>query len=180
MRDTSEKRIVKALRERRREAYEGVIDAHYASVYRFLLFLARDANLAEDLTQEVFASAWDAIDNFRGDSSVKTWLHRIAYHSFVDVQRRRERDRSLAAELSQGEPDVAADPLSQVMADEHLGRIYQALENLDVNERAVLLLHYLDGLSYREMARVLGQPDGTVKWMTNRALEKLRTGLAER
>jgi RNA polymerase sigma-70 factor (ECF subfamily) len=179
VRDRSERRILKALRERRRGAYEDVIDAHYASVYRFLLFLTRDASLAEDLTQEVFASAWGAIDDFRGDSSIKTWLHRIAYHSFVDVQRRRERDRSLAAGLSQGEPGMAADPLSRVMADEHLGRIYRALENLDVNDRAVLLLHYMDGLSYREMARVLGQPDGTVKWMTHRALEELRTRLTE-
>jgi DNA-directed RNA polymerase specialized sigma24 family protein len=89
VRDRSERRILKALRERRREAYEGVIDAHYASVYRLLLFLTRNMSLAEDLTQEVFTSAWGAIDEFRGESSLKTWLRRIAYHSFVDVERRR-------------------------------------------------------------------------------------------
>jgi RNA polymerase sigma-70 factor (ECF subfamily) len=180
VRDRSEKRLVKALRERRREAYEDVIDAHYASVYRLLLFLTRNASLAEDLTQEVFTSAWGAIDEFRGASSIATWLHRIAYHSFVDAQRRQERDRSLAAGLSEGGPGMAADPLSRVMADEHLGRICRALEDLRVEERAILLLHYVDGLSYREMAGVLGQPEGTIKWLTSCALEKLRTRLTER
>ena len=61
------------------------------------------------------------------------------------------------------------------MTDEHLGRMYRAMDDLEDQERAILLLHYLDGLSYREMARVLHQPAGTLKWMTHHALEKLRT-----
>jgi hypothetical protein len=58
VRGRAERRILEALREGRREAYEDVIDAHYASIYRLLLFLTRDATAAEDMTQEVFASAW--------------------------------------------------------------------------------------------------------------------------
>jgi RNA polymerase sigma-70 factor, ECF subfamily len=171
----SERRILKALHEGRREAYEEVIEAHYASIYRLLLFLTRDASLAEDMTQEVFASAWAAIQGFRGDASVKTWLRRIAYNLFVDAQRRRKRDESLAGKLGEGDPGMAADPLSRIMTDEHLVRMYRAMDDLDGQERAVVLLHYLDGLSYREMAQVLRQPAGTLKWVTHQALEKLRT-----
>jgi RNA polymerase sigma-70 factor (ECF subfamily) len=167
--------MLKALREGRREAYEDVIEAHYASIYRLLLFLTRDASLAEDMTQEVFASAWGAIQGFRGDASVKTWLRRIAYNLFVDAQRRRKRDESLAGKLGEGDPGAAADPLSQIMTDEHLGRMYRAMDDLDGEERAVLLLHYLDGLSYEEMARVLHRPSGSLKWIVHQALERLRT-----
>jgi RNA polymerase sigma-70 factor (ECF subfamily) len=174
VRGRSERRIVKALREGRREAYEDVIETHYASIYRLLLFLTRDVNVAEDMTQEVFASAWAAIQGFRGDASVKTWLRRIAYNLFVDAQRRRKRDESLAGKLREGDSGAAADPLSRIMTDEHLGRMYRAMDDLNGEERAVLLLHYLDGLSYREMARVLNQPAGTLKWMTHHALERLR------
>jgi RNA polymerase sigma-70 factor (ECF subfamily) len=174
VRGRAERRILKALREGRREAYEDIIDAHYASIYRLLLFLTRDASLAEDMTQEVFASAWAAIEGFRGDASVKTWLRRIAYNLFLDVQRRRKRDASLAGCRSEDELGVAADPLSRIMTDEHLYRMYRALDDLEDQERAILLLHYLDGLSYREMARVLHQPAGTLKWMTHHTLEKLR------
>jgi RNA polymerase sigma-70 factor (ECF subfamily) len=169
-----ERRILKALREGRREAYEDIIDAHYASIYRLLLFLTRDANVAEDMTQEVFASAWAAIEGFRGDASVKTWLRRIAYNLFLDAQRRHKREASLAGKMVKSESGVTADPLSRIMTDEHLCRMYGALGDLEDQDRAILLLHYLDGLSYREMARVLHQPAGTLKWMTHHALEKLR------
>lgn len=178
MRDRSERRTLKALREGRREAYVSVIDAHYRSIYRFLLFLGRDASLAEDLTQEVFASAWRAIDSFRGESSIRTWLHRIAYHAFLDVQRRRERDQAAVGVLGGCEGDVADDPLSGIVVDECLLQVGRALQDLEVDERTVLLLHYVDGLSYREMAETLGRPDGTLKWITSRALEKLRKQLA--
>jgi RNA polymerase sigma-70 factor (ECF subfamily) len=173
VRGRAEWRILKALREGRREAYEDLIDAHYASIYRLLLFLTRDASLAEDMTQEVFASAWTALEGFRGDASVKTWLRRIAYNLFLDARRRHRRDASLAGKRGD-EAGVAADPLSRIMTEEHLDRMYRALDDLDDQERTILLLHYLDGLSYREMAQVLHQPAGTLKWMTHHALGKLR------
>jgi RNA polymerase sigma-70 factor (ECF subfamily) len=175
VRGRAERRILKALREGRREAYENIIDVHYASIYRLLLFLTRDASLAEDMTQEVFTSAWAGIRNFRGDASVKTWLRRIAYNLFLDAQRQRQRDASLAGRMGENVPDATTDPLSRIMTDEHVGRMYRAMDDLDDQERAILLLHYLDGLSYREMARVLHRPAGTLKWMTHHALGKLRT-----
>jgi RNA polymerase sigma-70 factor (ECF subfamily) len=174
----SERRIRKALREGRRAAYEDVIETHYASIYRLLLFLTQDVSRAEDMTQEVFASAWGAIHDFRGDATIKTWLRRIAYNLFVDAQRRRKRDESLAGKLREGDPGMAADPMSRIMTDEHVVRMYRAMDDLDAGERAVLLLHYMDGLSYGEMAQVLRQPAGTLKWTTHRALEKLRTQVA--
>jgi len=178
VRDRTERRTLQALREGRREAYAHVIDVHYRSVYRFLLFLGRDASLAEDLTQEVFASAWRALGTFRGESSIRTWLHRIAYHAFVDVQRRRERDQIVAGGLGGRADDAATDPLAGILASEGLAEVVRALHDLDLEERTVLVLHYVDGLSYREMAEALKRPDGTLKWVTRQALEKLRRRLA--
>lgn len=177
MRDRAERRTLQALREGRREAYAGIIEVHYRSVYRFLLFLGRDAGLAEDLTQEVFASAWRALGTFRGESSIRTWLHRIAYHAFVDVQRRRERDQAAVGRLDHRQGDTADDPVHGMLADEDLAEVVRALHDLDLDDRTVLVLHYIDGLSYREMAETLQRPDGTLKWMTSRALEKLRKRL---
>ncbi len=174
MRDKAERQILSALREGRREAYEAVIDAHYGSVYRFLMFLTREASLAEDLTQEVFTAAWGALDRFEGRASIKTWLHRIAYNTFVDVQRRQGRQGAHAEKLGQRHPENARDPVSELVAVEEAARVRQTLERLEADDRAVLVLHYLEGLSYREMAGVLDQPSGTVKWLTRRALERLR------
>jgi RNA polymerase sigma-70 factor, ECF subfamily len=174
----SEQLLLQGLRQRRRDAYLEVIEAHYRSVYRLLLFLSRDSGLAEDMTQDVFASAWAAIDTFRGDASIKTWLHRIAYNAFLDVQRRRARDKTAAGVLADPNCLGVRDPLSEIVADESRSAVCQALDDLDLDERTVLLLHYMDGLSYREMAEVLDRPDGTLKWITGRALEKLRKRLA--
>ncbi len=178
MPDKAERQILAALREGRHAAYEAVIDAHYASVYRLLVLLSGDKHLAEDLTQEVFTAAWQAIRDFRGRASIKTWLHRIAYNTFISMQRRRSRDGLLAKGLGNHRPDAGEDPLLQTIADERATGVCRALEGLDAEERAVLILHYVEGLSYREMAKVLGRPGGTVKWLTSRAIEKLRRQLA--
>jgi RNA polymerase sigma-70 factor (ECF subfamily) len=178
VRGCSEQQLLQALRERRKEAYLEVIETHYRSVYRLLLFLSHNSSLAEDMTQEVFASAWGAIDTFRGDASVKTWLRRIAYNVFLDVQRRRGRDKVAGDVLPEPDSVGVRDPLSEVMADEDRAAVCRALDDLAFDERTVLLLHYMDGLSYREMSEVLDQPDGTLKWITGRALKKLRERLA--
>ena len=70
MQGRSEQQLLQALRERRRDAYLEVIEAHYRPVYRLLLFLCRDSHLAEDMTQDVFASAWAGISTFRGDAFI--------------------------------------------------------------------------------------------------------------
>ncbi len=178
MQGRSQQQLLQALRERQREAYLEVIDAHYRSVYRLLLFLCRDGSLAEDMTQDVFASAWASIDTFRGEAAIKTWLRRIAYNAFLDSRRRRVREKAAAGVGVDPENVGVRDPLSEIVADESRAAVCRALDGLDVEERTVLLLHYMDGLSYREMAEVLDRPDGTLKWITGRALEKLRTQLA--
>jgi RNA polymerase sigma-70 factor (ECF subfamily) len=180
VRDEAERQILSALREGRREAYELVVDRHYGSVYRFLLFLTRQASAAEDLTQEVFAAAWGALDRFEGRASIQTWLHRIAYNTFVDAQRRQGRQAAGVEMLEHAGAEAVGDPVAQAVATEEAGRVREALERLAVDDRATLVLHYLEGLSYREMAQVLDRPGGTVKWLTRRALTRLRQQLTER
>ena len=173
MRGRAERRTLTTLRQGHRQAYETVIDAHYPSVYRFLLFLTGQPHLAEDLTQEAFTAAWAALDRFQGHASIRTWLHRIAYNTFVDAQRRRARDGALTRQLEEAPPGTAADPVAEILAAEQLTQLHRALEGLDQDDRAVLLLRYVEGLSHRQIARVLDRPNGTVRWLTSRALKRL-------
>jgi RNA polymerase sigma-70 factor (ECF subfamily) len=147
-------------------------------VYRFLVHMTRDVHQAEDLTQETFAAAWEKIATFEGRSTLATWLHRIAYTKFIDAQRAERRSDEMLERLAS--PIVlSADPLDIVMADDEAKRLYRALHGLDAPERTLLVLHYLQGLSYREMAAVLEEPTGTVKWRTSEALNRLRTMLSD-
>jgi RNA polymerase sigma-70 factor (ECF subfamily) len=150
-----------------------LVHSHYESVYRFLLHMVRDTHRAEDLTQETFVTAWERIDTFQGRSTLATWVHRIAYSKFID-SRRSER-RYAAIRLMHVTSSVAPnDPLQTAMADDEARRLYRALNELDPAQRAVLVLHYVQGQSYREMAVVLDEPSGTVKWRTSQALNALR------
>jgi RNA polymerase sigma-70 factor, ECF subfamily len=173
-----ELRLVSDLRAGRPEACAELVRAHYQAVYRFLAHLCRDAHRAEDLTQETFAAAWEKIATFQGRSSLATWLHRIAYTKFLDA-RRAERRAAGAFERRTGPAAPPAGPLDVAAADDEARRLYRALDELDAPERALLVLHYLQGLSYREMAAVLGEPTGTVKWRTAEALSRLRALLGD-
>jgi RNA polymerase sigma-70 factor (ECF subfamily) len=170
--------LLSNLRAGRPEACAEMVRAHYQRVYRFLVHLTRDVHQAEDLTQETFAAAWEKIATFQGRATLGTWLHRIAYTKFIDAQRAARRAAGLLERLTS--PKVSpADPLDTVIADDEARRLYRALHRLDAPERTVLVLHYLQGLSYREMASVLDEPTGTVKWRTREALNRLRAKLRD-
>ncbi len=174
----NDRRLLNSPRAGRSEAYTELVHCHYRSVYRFLLHMIRNVHRAEDLTQETFTTAWERIDTFQGRSTLGTWLHRIAYTKFIDGQRTVRREATIREKHSSS--SVAADdPLESAMATDDARRLHRALDALDSAERAVLVLHYLQGLSYREMAAVLDEPTGTVKWRTREALNGLRILLGE-
>jgi RNA polymerase sigma-70 factor (ECF subfamily) len=174
----TDRHLLKSLRSGRSEAYAELVHGHYQSIYRFLVRMARDVHRAEDLTQETFTTAWERIDTFEGRSTLATWLHRIAYTKFIDGQRTERRDITIRDRHTSS--SVAADdPFETAMAVDEARRLHRAIDQLDSGERAVLVLHYLQGLSYREMAAVLDLPTGTVKWRTSEALNVLRILLGE-
>jgi RNA polymerase sigma-70 factor (ECF subfamily) len=174
-----EQRLLSDLHAARPEACAELVRGHYRAVYRFLVHLTGDVHEAEDLTQETFAAAWEKITAFAGRSSLATWLHRIAYTKFVDCQRAKERSTRLLQRLTKPVADTP-DPLGAVLANDEVQQLSSALQELDSAERVPLILHYLQGLSYREMAAVLDEPVGTMKWRTATALEHLRTLLSEK
>ena len=170
--------LLRDLRAGRPGACAELVRAHYQAVYRLLVHLTRDAHQAEDLTQETFAAAWEKVATFQGRAALATWLHRIAYTKFIDARRAERRAAGLLERLPN--PQVSPQgPLDAVTAGDEARQLYRALDALDVPERTVLVLHYLQGLSYREMAAVLDEPTGTVKWRTGEALNRLRALLGE-
>jgi RNA polymerase sigma-70 factor (ECF subfamily) len=178
----SQRQLLRALRQGRAGACETLINQHYAAVYRFVAYLTGDPGDAEELTQETFAQAWANIGSFKGRASFATWLHRIAYTRFIDARRKQQRTAVLIGNLKQQANAGASqlDPLQQLVADEDLRMLYAQLRRLDQAERTVIVLHYVQGLTYRQMAKVLDVPVGTAKWQTSRALKKLRDYLVGR
>ncbi len=151
-------------------------------IHRYILRMVRDPTEAEDLTQETFTAAWANIDGYKAQASIGTWLHKIAYHKFIDSKRRLERHVTLMAKLKKEGRNLRkpSNPLQQLMADEDSRLMYEAMCRLELEEYIVIVLHYIQGLSFREMAKVLDEAVGTVKWRTSKALKRLKAFLSSK
>lgn len=139
--------------------FAALYDRYSTPLYTYLVRLTKERSVAEELLQEVFLAVWQGAGRFDGRSKVSTWLYRIAHHKAVDWLRRHRPLRLQEAEqLPAGEgPEEAA------FGAWRAGRLREALDELSPDHRAVLELTFFAGLSYREIARVVGCPVGTVK-----------------
>ncbi len=175
MTEQDDRNLLDGIRAGRREDCARLVHEHYQAIYRFGLHLTRSEADAEDLTQETFSTAWEKFAAFQGRSTLRTWLHQIAYRKFVDGRRAGRRSAALVEGLKARGACAHPGLLEAAENDEETQQLYAALEQVDTMDRALLALHYIQGLSYREMADVTGEPAGTVKWRTSRALSRLRT-----
>lgn len=142
---------------------------HATSIYSLAIRLTGNRADAEDLVQETFLKAWRGIGDFEGRSRPRTWLVRILLNTARDRAR-----RAPAARLAD-EPAAAGigDTGDRVARRETLGRVLDAVSDLPPRQREVLLLRARGGLSYREIAEVLGIGEGAVKTHLVTARRKL-------
>ena len=138
----------------------------------------RDRGLAEDVVQETMIKAWRSMDRFRGDSSVRTWVLRIAHNTAVDALRRR-RERAVAPEdlRRDGEATTMDDPARRYAGREDVGVLRDALAAMDELSRTIVVLREIEGLSYQEIAGTLEVPVATVKTRLLRARRALSAAL---
>jgi RNA polymerase sigma-70 factor, ECF subfamily len=159
-------------------AFAELVRRHQGKVRGLLLRLTANPTLADDLAQEVFLRAYRGLVGFQGRSRFSTWIYRIAYNVFVN---HRTRGKQLAS-LPDGFESHAPAPDSELSASRlDLRRdLAGAIEALPERYRAVVTLHYLQDVSYPEIAEVLDLPLGTVKTHLHRAKKLLREQLRDR
>jgi RNA polymerase sigma-70 factor (ECF subfamily) len=156
---------------------DALIDEHAAAAYRVANGILRNPSLAEDAVQETMIKAWQSLARFRGDSSVRSWILRIAHNTSISMLRKR-RERVMAPEEL---PEQAGgiDPARSSVAMEDLRSVRSALESLDELSRSVVILREVEGMSYAEIAETLQVPVPTVKTRLLRARRKLAEALEE-
>jgi RNA polymerase sigma-70 factor, ECF subfamily len=162
--------------------FANLLVAHRPQIFRFLLASMRDIDLAETLTQECFLKAHRNWSSFRGDSSVVTWLMRIAINLQKDHWRNRRiqfwrHTRSNAVdpdEASEWLPSGESSPEEQLLAREQVKRVWQAVEGLSERQRTVFLLRFVEDMEIAEIGRATGLSEGTVKAHLSRALGRVR------
>jgi len=187
LRSPSEDQFLEKLRRGDALAYERLVAEHSGDVYALLYRLTTDPEEARDLTQETFLRAFQSIDRFRGDSSLKTWIYRIAINQARNRwrwwrRRKRDvtvsldatdeyRDKPLAATLPS---DNSPSPEQETLAHEREAQLREALQGLRRSYREAVILRDVEGFSYEEIARTLQISIGTVKSRISRGRLELR------
>lgn len=183
-----DERLMEGLRAGDEAAYETLLDRFQQPVYSLVQRLIEDQSEASDVTQEVFLKVFRNITRFRGQSSLKTWIYRIAVNEAHNRRRwfGRHRKPEVGLETEQNGKvwlnhlsDAARSPYDLVLNEQRRLAIERALESLNPVFRAAVVLRDQEELSYEEIADVLEVSLGTVKSRILRGREALRKALME-
>jgi RNA polymerase sigma-70 factor (ECF subfamily) len=182
----TDQEIVALARAGHEAAYRELIRRYERPIFSLLYRMVRDRELAEDLAQETFIKALNAIESYRPEFKFSSWIFKIANNSAIDHLRRRELDTlSLEGSPHAETPeaieatalqigDRQESPLDEVAARELGGQIEAAIAQLRPEYRSCILLRHVEGRAYEEIAQMLNLPLGTVKTYIHRARNELR------
>lgn len=170
------------------DAFAQLVEENQNRIYSLALRMVGNPEDAADLAQEAFLSAWRGLEHFQGEAAFSTWLYRLTSNACIDFLRREKRKRAAGSVLSLDDteegatldlPDYDADPHRQLERGEVRRAIADGLAGLSPEHRRVLALREISGLSYAEIADLLGLEEGTVKSRISRARLALRKKLVE-
>ena len=188
--DVSDETLLRRFTEGDAEAFEALVRRFRRPLFNFILRSVRDPDRSEELLQEVFLKVFRSISSFRGNSSLKTWIYRIAVNEAYNQRRwfSRHKRREIGLEIE----DEGVQPLQEVLSDpgrspfdlaagrETRALVEAALTEVNPTFRAAVVLRDMEDLNYEEIADVLQISIGTVKSRILRGREAVRKSLAGR
>ena len=186
---TTDQDVVLAARRGSDAAYRELVRRYERPIFSLVFRMVRDRELAEDLTQETFIKALNALASYRPEFKFSSWIFKIANNAAIDQLRRREIDTlSLDGSPTAETPDAVEatalqvgskgeSPLDEMEAREIGTAIEVAVGKLRPEYRACILLRHVEGLAYEEISEQLNLPLGTVKTYIHRARNELRVHL---
>lgn len=157
------------------EAFGKLYDAHMPAIYRFILVKVSNKADAEDITHQVFVNAWRGINGYKPRKGLpfSSWLYRIARNAVIDFYRtsRHHLDiDTVPEEAISKSPDFEAKFDTEIK----MGGIRTALSKLDDEQESVLLMRFMNDMSYKEIAETLDKSEGAVRVIQHRALKRLK------
>ncbi len=176
--DDDELGLVERARKGDRQAFGVLVERYQRRVVGVVLAVVHNPEDAVELAQETFVRAYQNLAKFEERSSFSTWLYRIAVNLAIDWRRREGRHVTLRGEEAESElgriPSEVGDSFREVAQGETAEKIRQALDELTAEQRSVILLREVEGLSYDEIAEVMQCPRGTVMSRLFYARSRLR------
>ncbi len=169
-------------------AYRGLVEKYQTRVFAMVYGMVRNREDARDITQDAFVKAYKNLKNFRLESSFYTWLYRIAMNLAIDHTRKQKRQATSGFDEAIGAKDADGSiaeihhqdsPRKSLERKQLYGLIMTALDKLPAEQKQIVLLREVEGLSYKEISDVMEIPEGTVMSRLYYARKKLQKLLAE-
>ncbi len=158
------------------ETFDEIYQSYFDAVYRYVLSLSGDPQIAEEITQEAFFKALRSLDQFRGDSSVKSWLCAIAKNIFLSERRKR---KPQPMDEASALPDPGMGPEESLVRRDESMRIHRLLHRLDEPYREVFTLRTLGQLSFRDIGELFGKSENWACVVYHRARARIKEKMEE-
>ncbi len=157
-------------------AFGELYSLHLDAIYRYIFFRTGEQQEAEDLTENVFLKAWQALPGYKDyGNPFSSWLYRIAHNVVVDHHRRiKPVLGNTDIDLLDGLQDTAADTLGLVLQAEQIDELGKAVIQLTPEQQQVIILRFIEGLSHAEISAIIGKNEGTCRMIQHRGLAALQ------
>ena len=169
----NEEQVVQRAINGDREAFTKLYDMHFDRIYRYVYVKVRSQAEAEDLTQDVFIKAYEAIKSYKWrDLPFTAWLFRIAHNRIIDHVRKTSKEKK--ASLDEAGAIAVGDPVAMTEQNFEIYQLKAAMDKLPDAQKEVASLRFISELSIAEVAATLGKSEGTVKALQFSAVASLR------
>jgi len=182
-------RIVQLAASGNERAFEQLVSIYECDVYNMAMYMTKNRDDALDISQEVFVKLWQSLRGFRGECSIKSYIMKLTKNASLDLMRKKSRRQSasLTVENDKGEevemdiPDSSweANPEEAYLRAERIQKVRAGIMKLDEEQRQIIIMRDMNGMSYVDIAEALGINEGTVKSRLNRARSALKKILTD-
>ena len=165
---TIEQEYINRLKKRDEQAFEYIYVNTKRAVYSIVFSVIKNHQLTEDIMQDVYMKMLSSINQYQTNTNFYNWLLQIAKHQAIDYYRKKSKETNL------DENDYHDLIPSQENQPDEIDQFQQMIELLDEDERIIVLLKVVDGLKHKQIAKIVDKPLGTVLWIYQKAIKKLK------
>ncbi|MEO0293448.1 MAG: sigma-70 family RNA polymerase sigma factor [candidate division WOR-3 bacterium] len=167
--------------EERKETFEKIVRNNTSRIYKMIYNMTNNYEIAKELTQEVFTKAWKGFEAFRGESSIYTWLYRIALNTVFKYRKDKIYEKNIISlEDVVKHPTNESNPEKFILKSSDENLIKNLIKSLPKKHQEVLILRYYENCDYSTISEILQIPIGTVRSRLNRTISKLEKLLKEK
>lgn len=178
---SSDNLLISRIKQGDKAAFSKIVTKYQKKIYQHVYRMVLDHDQADDITQEVFIKAYRAIDDFRGESGLYTWLYRIAVNYSLNYLKKRKAEKTISLELVDTEIKTDEKQITDNIDEKDKVKLIEwAISTLPEQQRSVFSLRFYERISYEEISVIMDRSVGAVKANYFHAFKKISALLKEK